>query len=212
MYNCQACFYADFTQTSGVALHNSDISNPVVFCDTCNFGVHKKCQGLVDIDIDFKCEECSYLLTKYRTQVERKMRKLQQAKSAPRDQAAQRSKSVILEGSSKTVAEVEHQTTRQVLESLPEVKCIFCLRSGGALKHCDSTDIIHPLLGDKNTLRVKAMNKGKNNVRRFYHIFCANVLGKFFKVRTMKKFKLHKKYLDQLDSRMRVETHGKTFC
>lgn len=29
-------------------------------------GVHKKCQGLLDIDIDYKCDICSYMTNKVR--------------------------------------------------------------------------------------------------------------------------------------------------
>lgn len=37
------------------------INNSIVFCESCNVGVHKKCQGMIDTDLDFKCDLCSYI-------------------------------------------------------------------------------------------------------------------------------------------------------
>jgi hypothetical protein len=34
------------------------ISNPIIYCESCNLGVHKRCIGLLDIDIDYRCDIC----------------------------------------------------------------------------------------------------------------------------------------------------------
>jgi GMP synthase PP-ATPase subunit len=46
-YCCQACFYSDLVE-----------SNPIVFCEGCDAGVHQRCYGISDLEASFYCQKC----------------------------------------------------------------------------------------------------------------------------------------------------------
>ena len=46
-FACQICFYSDL-----------DHLNPVVYCDTCEMGVHQYCYGIADLEQRFVCQKC----------------------------------------------------------------------------------------------------------------------------------------------------------
>lgn len=47
---CQACFLSDLVD-----------ANQIVFCDSCEIGVHQKCYGITDLEPQFLCQKCTDL-------------------------------------------------------------------------------------------------------------------------------------------------------
>lgn len=60
-YTCQCCFLSYYENT-----------NPIVYCDMCDSGVHQKCYGILDLDDPFFCDLC--LLRKKRLEVDTPMK------------------------------------------------------------------------------------------------------------------------------------------